>query len=53
MSWRREPATLKQRGYLVQLGVRPPRTLTKGIADNLIKRAKARQREALYRRGLF
>lgn len=53
MGWREEPASLKQRSYLVILGFVPPRRLTKGEADALIKTAKERHRRALRVRGLY
>ena len=53
MSWKEDPATLAQRAYLVILKVCPPKSLSKGEADTLIKNAKAQQRRALHRRGLM
>ena len=52
MSWKAEPATLKQRSYLIILGIRPPNILTKGDASDLIDGAKKREKVDLRRRGL-
>jgi len=44
MSWREEPATLRQRAYLVRLSIKPPRELTKGEASDQIKKLKKRRK---------
>ena len=52
MNWRRDPATLRQKSYLVILGFRCPKRLTKGEASDIIDAAKKRMRMDLRRRGL-